>query len=76
MVHTKCFPLKGLPHVLKKVKINMANKLKNIILTSVDLVRAGANQQADICLFKSAEPPPGKVIASDDPKRFDDITEI
>ena len=54
----------------------MANKLKNIILTSVDLVRAGANQQADICLFKSAEPPPGKVIAPDDPKRFDDIIEI
>jgi len=56
--------------------INMANKLKNIILTSVDLVRAGANQQADICLFKSTDPPPGKVIASNDPDRFDDITEI
>jgi len=35
----------------------MANKLKNIQLTSVDLVRAGANQEADICLFKSAAPP-------------------
>ena len=76
MAHTKCFPSKELRHVLKKEMINMANKLKNIILTSVDLVRAGANQQADICLFKSAEPPPGKVIAADDPKRFDDITEI
>lgn len=54
----------------------MANKLKNIILTSVDLVRAGANQQADICLYKSADPPSSKVIAKDDPKRFDNITEI
>lgn len=34
----------------------MATKLKNMQLTSVDLVRAGANQEADICLFKSAEP--------------------
>lgn len=39
----------------------MATKLKKMQLTSVDLVRAGANQQADIRLFKSdaepAEPP-------------------
>lgn len=34
----------------------MANKLKNMQLTSVDMVRAGANQEADICLFKSAAP--------------------
>ena len=34
----------------------MATKLKKMKLTSVDLVRAGANQEADICLFKSAEP--------------------
>lgn len=34
----------------------MANKLKKMHLTSVDLVRAGANQEADICLFKSATP--------------------
>lgn len=34
----------------------MANKLKNIRLTSVDLVRNGANQEADICLYKSADP--------------------
>lgn len=34
----------------------MATKLKNMRLTSVDLVRAGANQEADICLFKSADP--------------------
>ena len=34
----------------------MATKLKNMRLTSVDMVRAGANQEADICLFKSADP--------------------
>lgn len=33
----------------------MATKLKNLSLTSVDLVRAGANQEADICLHKSAD---------------------
>ena len=32
----------------------MATKLKKMRLTSVDLVRAGANQKADICLYKSA----------------------
>lgn len=36
----------------------MATKLKKMALTSVDLVRAGANQEANICLFKSADPPP------------------
>jgi len=35
----------------------MANLLKNVRLTSVDLVREGANQEANICLFKSAKPP-------------------
>ncbi len=45
----------------------MAAKLKNIRLTSVDLVRAGANQGADICLYKSLEPPP---------EQFDEIEEI
>ena len=30
-------------------------KLKKMKLTSVDLVRAGANQNADICLYKSAD---------------------
>ncbi len=35
----------------------MATKLKNMHLTSVDLVRFGANQEADICLFKSETPP-------------------
>lgn len=34
----------------------MATKLKNLKLTSVDLVRAGANQEADICLYKSVDP--------------------
>jgi len=33
----------------------MATKLRKMHLTSVDLVRAGANQEADICLFKSAD---------------------
>ena len=33
----------------------MAQKLKNMKLTSVDLVKAGANQKADICLYKSAD---------------------
>ena len=35
----------------------MATKLRKMKLTSVDLVRAGANQEADICLYKSADPP-------------------
>ena len=35
----------------------MATKLKNMKLTSVDLVKAGANQEADICLYKSASAP-------------------
>jgi len=34
----------------------MTTKLTDLRLTSVDLVRTGANQQADICLFKSAAP--------------------
>lgn len=33
----------------------MANKLKKMHLTSVDLVRRGANQEADICLFKGMD---------------------
>ncbi len=49
----------------------MANRLKNLRLTSVDLVKAGANQEADICLYKSLEAP------ADNPKPagFDDIEE-
>lgn len=34
----------------------MATKLENMKLNSVDLVRAGANQEADIMLFKSDNP--------------------
>jgi len=33
----------------------MRTKLKKLFLSSVDTVRAGANQEADICLFKSAD---------------------
>ena len=59
----------------------MATKLKNMRLTSVDLVPAGANQEADICLFKSldgvpAEKPPTeaskapRTVSKSDPNRF------
>ncbi len=51
----------------------MAAKLTNLKLTSVDLVRSGANQEADICLFKSLSA--GRTIALDDPNRFDIIIE-
>lgn len=53
----------------------MATKLKKMHLTSVDLVRAGANQKADICLYKSAEQP-GKTISKSDPDRFDYLVEV
>lgn len=33
----------------------MATKLKKMEFSSVDMVRSGANQEADICLFKSAD---------------------
>ena len=36
----------------------MATKLKNMRLTSVDLVGRGANQEADICLFKGMDSTP------------------
>jgi len=52
----------------------LASRLTNLKLTSVDLVRAGANQEADICLFKSLST--GRTIAPDDPDRFDIIIEI
>lgn len=65
----------------------MANKLKNLRLTSVDLVRRGANQEADICLFKGldgkpTETPPteapkaSRTISKSDPNRYDHITEF
>ena len=44
----------------------MKNRLKRLELSSVDLVRAGANQKADICLFKSAQPPMEQDIPIDD----------
>ena len=60
----------------------MANKLRKMRLTSVDLVRAGANQKADICIHKSLygapeEPTrPMRTISKSDPNRFDYIQEI
>lgn len=65
----------------------MATKLKKMKLTSVDLVRAGANQEADICLFKSldgapadespAEPPKStRTISKSDPNRYDILEEV
>lgn len=61
----------------------MATKLKNMRLTSVDLVPAGANQEADICLFKSLdgeEDPkkqaPTRTVSKSDPDRFDLIEEF
>ena len=48
----------------------MATKLKKMRLTSVDLVRAGANQEADICLFKSADPPSPTESPTEDEKNI------
>lgn len=50
----------------------MVTKLKNLLLTSVDLVRRGANQEADICLAKSAEEPE---TVEKDYATFDQITD-
>ncbi len=50
----------------------MAAKLKNIRLTSVDLVHSGANPEADICLFKSGK----EVVRENDPDRYDIIHEL
>ena len=65
----------------------MATKLKNLRLTSVDLVKAGANQEADICLYKSLDGAPAEQPAQDipevsypvsksDPERYDHIVEV
>lgn len=60
----------------------MATRLKKMQLTSVDLVPAGANQEADICLFKSIDglpeetPPNSRTISKSDPNRFDYIVEV
>lgn len=64
----------------------MATLLKNMKLTSVDLVGRGANQEAHISLFKGLDPeteePPHvatpeapSTIRKDDPNRFDYIVE-
>ena len=65
----------------------MATKLKKMILTSVDLVRAGANQEADICIFKSLDGAPAdnlpaeprtdsRTVSKSDPDRYDLIEEV
>lgn len=65
----------------------MATMLKNMRLTSVDLVGRGANQEADICLFKGLDPDGAEnpsaatstapsTIRKDDPNRFDHIEEF
>ena len=61
----------------------MANKLRKMRLTSVDLVRAGANQKADICIYKGwdgeHETPPASAnrrVSKSDPNRFDYIVEV
>lgn len=64
----------------------MATKLKKMRLTSVDLVPSGANQDADICLFKSldgthedprnSEPSTFEMMAKSDPDRFVYIEEF
>lgn len=43
----------------------MANKLENMLLKSVDLVRRGANPDADIKLYKSFEGGPASIMKSD-----------
>jgi hypothetical protein len=60
----------------------MATLLKNMKLTSVDLVGRGANQEADICLFKGMDADPAEAtkvsgaISKSDPNRFDHIEEF
>ena len=65
----------------------MATKLRNLQLTSVDLVRAGANQEADICLYKSLDggpaeqprtetPAASRTVAKSDPDRYDYLVEV
>ena len=63
----------------------MATMLKNMRLTSVDLVGRGANQEADICLFKGLDPnstenpskdaPAARTVSKSDPNRYDFIIE-
>lgn len=64
----------------------MATLLKNMKLTSVDLVGRGANQEAHISLFKGLDanptedphteaPKASRTISKSDPDRFDYIVE-
>ena len=59
----------------------MTTLLKNMKLTSVDLVGRGANQEAHISLFKGMDADPTKApaasrtISKSDPHRYDYITE-
>ena len=65
----------------------MATKLKNMRLTSVDFVRRGANQEADICLFKGMDstheenppteaPEAAQTVSKTSPSRFVQIREF
>lgn len=65
----------------------MANKLKKMRYTSVDLVPRGANQEAHISLFKglggtpeettpTEAPKASRTISKSDPDRFDYIVEV
>ena len=62
----------------------MATLLKNMKLTSVDLVGRGANQEAHISLFKGLDADPMEdpaveapgTISKADPNRFDYIVEV
>lgn len=65
----------------------MATLLKNMKLTSVDLVRRGANQEAHISLFKGMDADPAVephteaptasgTVSKSDPNRFDHIEEF
>lgn len=65
----------------------MATLLKNMKLTSVDLVGRGANQEAHISLFKGLDTDPtedphvedpttSRTISKSDPNRFDHIEEF
>ena len=57
----------------------MATLLKNMKLTSVDLVGRGANQEAHISLFKGmdgAHEEEPRTVSKADPNRFDHIEEF
>lgn len=65
----------------------MATLLKNMKLTSVDLVGRGANQEAHISLFKGMDADPAtdptteaptasRTVSKSDPNRFDYIEEF